>query len=326
MMRIEQCGFMTTLQDCGRTHWLAWGMHRSGAMDVLAARLANMLVLNEPCTSVLEITQSPHRIYTDQSILVAFTGGGLQPVCNGQALPLYTPLCLPANSYLELSVPRPGYRLYMAVAGGFAAEKHLGSYSTDLLLQSGGYAGRPLRKGDVLRHLFPLTAMQQRYMALVQQGALMQPPLPEMLPQHAPLAVMPGPEWHLLRQQECESLLSQNYTVQMQSNRMAYRLRSTWVPKLESKEIISSPVTEGTIQLTPSGEWMILMADGQTIGGYPRILQVSAAHLSRLAQCKPGEQIRFRLASVQEATSMLRKQQSELQHLAQWMQQWCGST
>ena len=301
ILHIEQCGFLTTLQDTGRTNYLQFGVSKGGAMDTNAVQLANTLIGNEITTAVLEITQSPHRFRFTEDTLVAFTGGGLQPQAGQTLLPINQPLFIPAGAVIECKQQLPGFRLYMAVAGGFEAEEFLNSYSTDLLVKAGGCQGRPLRKDDVLNSGKKLSVLQQRLLNVLKAGARVE--INHEVPTTTSniIRVLQGVEWNYLDDTSTQVFTQAAFTIGSQSSRMGYRLNEKILKTTRNCEIISSPVTQGTVQLTPSGEMIMLTADAQTVGGYPRIAQVCAVDLSLLAQKKPGDKIQFQIVSLHEA-------------------------
>jgi antagonist of KipI len=167
LIHIEQCGFLSTIQDEGRKGYLQYGVAKGGTMDHYSMQLANLLTGNEFNAPVLEITQSPHQFQFPADALVAFAGGGLQPVVNEKELPLFQCLLIPKGTMIELKKQIPGFRLYMAVAGGIEAELFLNSSSTNLLVQAGGYKGRPLKKGDTLHQQQPITSFQKNLMKVL---------------------------------------------------------------------------------------------------------------------------------------------------------------
>ncbi len=315
IIQLEQCGFLTTLQDTGRKGYLQFGVSKSGAMDIHATQLANALVGNELDEVVLEITQSPHRFHFLQDAVIAFTGAGLQPQNSNDSLQLAQPVFVAKGTVIECKQPIPGFRLYMAVAGGFAAEEFLQSCSTDLLVQKGGYKGRELKKNDVLNRRNSITTVQKKLMKLLQASAAIE--LNTALPNYATgrIRVVPGVEWNELKEASKHAFTNSSFSVSVQSSRMGYRLNGELLSTSTACEIISSPVTQGTIQLTPSGEMIVLMADAQTVGGYPRIAQVCAADLSILAQKKPGDEIQFQIISLQEAEELYEKDIEELKRV-----------
>jgi len=320
ILHIEQCGFLTTLQDCGRSNYLQFGVSKAGAMDVYAAQLANTLIGNETSAAVLEITQSPHRFRFVQDTLVAFTGGGLQPQLKETLLPLNQSVFIPKGSMVECKQQLPGFRLYMAVGGGFAADNFLNSYSTDLLVKAGGYQGRPLRKEDVLMQQNELTTLQQRLLKVLKAGAIVEINHELSATAGNIIRVLQGLEWSYLDDTSAQLFAQTSFTIGAQSSRMGYRLHEKILKTGRACEIISSPVTQGSIQLTSSGEAIILMADAQTVGGYPRIAQVCAVDLSLLAQKKPGDKIQFQIVSLQEAEQLYMQRVDDLKRLKEVLQ------
>ncbi len=304
IIHIEQCGFLTTLQDAGRLGFQQYGLSKGGAMDLRSAIVANCLLGNDETEAVLEITQSPHRFLFLQDSVAAFTGGGLQPQLNDHYVPLNQPFFVPADTLIEFKQQIPGFRLYMAVAGGFKSDEFLNSHSTNLLVKAGGHHGRPLKKEDLLQIKTPLTAVQKNLFAVLKSGAKIE------LKIHSPtfntniIRIMQGVEWNYMNESSKEIVASAKFKVSPQSNRMGYRLKGTALETVQQCEIISSAVTQGTVQLTASGEMIVLMADAQTVGGYPRIAQVCAVDLPVLAQKKPGDEILFQLISLQEAEEL----------------------
>lgn len=312
---VEQCGFLTTLQDNGRTGYLQYGVSKGGAMDSSAAQLANVLVGNDADETVLELTQSPHRFLFTADTVIAFAGGGLQPETEQQLLPLHKPLFIAAGTVVHCRQQLPGFRLYMAVAGGFAADEFLQSSSTDLLIKAGGFDGRSLKKADTLLQKNKNNKLQQQLLQVLKAGATIELFQSNESIMGTTIRVLKGAEWNYLTDASATNFTQQAFTVTQQSNRMGYRLKTETLQTNQSCDIVSSPVTQGTVQLTSSGEMIILMADAQTVGGYPRIAQVCAADLSLLAQKKPGDAIQFQIVSLQEAEALYMKHAEELKRV-----------
>ncbi len=319
ILHIEQCGFLTTLQDTGRTNYLQFGVSKGGAMDNYAAKLINTLVGNEEDKAVLEITQSPHRFLFAADSVIAFTGGGLQPQANGESLPLLQPLFIAEGTIVECKQQLPGFRLYLAVAGSIEAEEFLQSNSTDLLIKAGGFQGRALKKDDVLLQKNKLSKLQLHLFQVLKASAALELLQHEQL-QTNTIRVIKGIEWDYLHEDSVKQFSEQKFTVAAQSSRMGYRLKGAALTTNQNCEIISSPVTQGTVQLTPSGEMIVLMADAQTVGGYPRIAQVCAADLSILAQKKPSDEIQFQIVSLQEAERLYLQQAKTLLQVKELLQ------
>ncbi len=317
---IEQCGFLTTIQDSGPKGLLQYGVSRGGFMDTYSAQIANLLVGNHANEVLIEITQAPHRFRFLKNVVIAFAGGGLQPSLNEKAIPLHQPYFVAANSVIEIKQPIPGFRLYMAVAGGVAADLFLNSYSTNLVVKAGGFEGRPLRKGDVISSKNLLTDTQKKLLQVLKKST-------EFIITHEKLKltsktirVLKGAEWNYLTSEAQQKITTTTFTIGQQSNRMGYRLKGEGLQTNQPCEIISSAVTQGTVQLTPSGEMILLMADAQTVGGYPRIIQVCFVDLSLVAQKKPGDEIQFQIVSLKEAEELYVTQAVELDKLNQFIQ------
>jgi antagonist of KipI len=321
IIHIEQCGFLTSLQDNGRNGFLQFGVSKGGAMDLNAAKYANILVGNDESETVLEITQSPHRFHFLQDIVVAFTGGGLQPQLKNKNIPLYQPFFITADSVIEFKQQLPGYRLYMAVTGGYKSDLFLNSHSTDLLVKAGGHYGRTLKKDDLLQIKTTQTSIQKNLLAVLQSGAMLKLNTNKPDYKNQIIRVMKSIEWSYLNELSQKYFTTFQYKISTQSNRMGYRLKGELLTTKLSCEIISSAVTQGTIQLTPSGEMIVLMADAQTVGGYPRIAQVIQADLSLFAQKKPGEEIRFQLISLEEAEEIYLKDVQQFNNIKQTLKQ-----
>lgn len=314
---IQQCGFLTTLQDTGRTGFLQYGVTHGGAMDLFSYQTANALLGNDLNAVTVEITQSPHRFYFSKDILAAFTGGGLQPEANGQIIPLFQPVLIPGGTVVEMKQQIPGFRLYMAVAGGLQADRFLNSCSTDLLVKAGGYSGRALKKEDRLQINNKLSPTQKKLLHILQSKTNITINIQQENFSKKIIRVMKGIEWDYLSESSKQKLSSSAFTIGQQSNRMGYRLKGDALQTVQPCEIISSPVTQGTVQLTPGGEMIALMADAQTVGGYPRIMQVCAADLSLLAQKKPGDEIQFQFISLQEAEELYLNRVKEINRIHQ---------
>lgn len=321
IIHIEQCGFLTTLQDAGRQGFLQYGVSKGGAMDLRSAFCANCILGNDENEAVLEITQSPHRFLFLQDTVVAFTGGGLQPQFKDQRIPLYQPVFIPADAMIEFKHQIPGFRLYMAVAGGFKADEFLHSHSTNLLVKAGGHHGRPLKKEDLLQIKTPLTSVQKNLFAILKSGAKIELNIQPTAFTTNTIRVIHGVEWNYLNDSSKEVVADAKFKVSPQSNRMGYRLKGELLETVQSCEIISSAVTQGTVQLTSSGEMIVLMADAQTVGGYPRIAQVCSVDLPVFAQKKPGDEIQFQFINLQEAEELYLKDIEQLNTIKQTLQQ-----
>jgi antagonist of KipI len=321
MISVLQAGIQSTIQDQGRYGYRSYGISVSGVLSTYSSRLANILVGNEMSAPVLEMVQSPHKFLFNEECLVSFCGGGLIPEINGSSLPLFEPLLIEKGTTIDIKKPAEGFRLYMAVAGGFNATAFLNSCSTHLLTATGGFDGRTIKKNDVLRALHP-SAISRHIIQLLKKNLFFNIDK-SLSPQiHSKeIRVVTGPEYELLTDESKEQLLSKTFQLTNDYNRMGYRLKSDTLQLQEKKEMISTAVTKGTIQLLPDGQTIALMSDCQTAGGYPRIAQVIEADHCRCAQLKPGDEISFQIISLPEAEQLYLEQEQRLLDLQQKVQQ-----
>jgi antagonist of KipI len=218
-------------------------------------------------------------------------------------MPLWTSVFVRKGALVEFDARQGGCRAYLAVAGGIAAPHVMNSASAYLPGGFGGYAGRALRAGDAL----PIGPARGHFPTLAGRSIL-----PEHRPNYGPhptLRVVLGPQDDYFTPGAIKDLLSQEYTVSTTSDRMGLRLQGPPLTHLGAKEIISSGVALGAIQVPPNAQPIVLTADRQTVGGYPVIATVIRADIPLLAQCLPGEShVRFRVVTVEEAQSIYRAQ------------------
>ncbi|MBX2827093.1 MAG: biotin-dependent carboxyltransferase family protein [Flavobacteriaceae bacterium] len=278
MIKVLTSGLHTSIQDLGRFGFRKYGVPVSGAMDLFSAELANRLVGNPAHEAVMEITLQGPILQFDCHARVALTGADLSPTVNNKAVSMNKDFMVKSGSILRFGAPNYGARCYLAIAGGIDSEEHLGSAS----FCHGISPKSQLVKGDAirLRSQNPLDAISHASVKIE--------------PEHftsSLLKVYPGPEYHLLSKEHQKRWESLSFQVDPNSNRMAYLLRTE--EPLFAPEILSAPVQPGTVQLTPSGKFVVLMRDAQTTGGYARILQLSDKAMNQLAQKHPLEEVRF---------------------------------
>ncbi|MBX0333040.1 biotin-dependent carboxyltransferase family protein [Pontibacter sp. HSC-14F20] len=328
-LEILKPGMLTTLQDKGRYGYQKEGIITSGAMDTFACRVANMLAGNAEDEAVLEITLIGPTIRFTEDQLIALTGADLSPELNGEQVAMWRPLLVKKGSVLSFGAPVSGCRAYLAVSGGFTIPKLMGSYATYLQAGIGGYQGRALQAGDLIACHSPTPAG----IALFPQAtdatdvpdyiAASWTPDPQFYPDYTPnptLRVIKGPEYELFSGNSQEQIWSERFQVSAQSDRMGYRLQGASLYLCEEAELISTAVTFGTVQVPPHGNPIVLMADHQTTGGYPRILQVVRVDLPILAQVAPGQTIEFEEVSLEEAQQLYIRREQNLTQLARAIQ------
>jgi antagonist of KipI len=279
-------------------------------MDTAAARLVNFLVGNAANEGVLECHFPPGEFVFKQAALVAFGGGDFNLKANGLPLQNWRPHLIPADTKITSSGLASGARLYMGVGGGFAVDRWLGSQSTHLTAQAGGFHGRALSVGDEL----PFRRTEQAVSSKIRRFSWgISPQIVSEIYERNSVRLVSGPEWDWLDATAQPDLAKRPFVVSALSNRMGYRLEGPPLERRNTEELVSSAVTKGTVQLLPSGQLIILMADHQTTGGYPRIAQVAAADHAWLAQQSAGTQLRFSFVSPDEAERFLLQQENTLE-------------
>ncbi|MDO7851225.1 5-oxoprolinase subunit C family protein [Hymenobacter convexus] len=323
-LSILRPGLLSTVQDLGRFGYQQEGIIVSGAMDACALRVANLLVGNAENAAVLEITLLGPLIRFEADHLIALTGAHLSPTLNSQPVGLHRPVWVAAGTELDFGVPVAGSRAYLAVAGGVAVAPVLGSRSTYLRASFGGLHGRALRAGDVLPGAHPTPAGQRIIAALAATAssriwmqatwtpglALCPTPLP-----NPTIRAVAGPEYEQFTPASQQAFWQQPFTVTPDSDRMGYRLQGPPLQRHTSAELLSSAVTFGTVQVPAGGQPIVLMADHQTTGGYPRIAQVISVDFSALAQVRPGQLVYFQEVSLAEAQALYLAREQELRAL-----------
>lgn len=300
MIEVLAPGPLSSLQDLGRHGFQRLGVGPAGAMDEWSHRLANLLVGNAAAAATLEITLLGPTLRFHQAALIAVTGADLDARLDGQPLALAWPVRVAAGSVLTFGRRRLGCRAYLAVRGGYAVPSVMGSQSTALRAGFGGFEGRALRKGDRLA-IRPSPGLPVRELPARPAGF---PACDCPVPGPAPLRVHCGQQWQDFTEEARQRLQTEAYVVHRNSDRMGYRLAGPALALAAPLEMISEAVAFGTVQVPPDGQPIVLMADRQTTGGYPKIASVLAVDLPRLAQAVPGDTLRFTLSTLAEARAL----------------------
>jgi antagonist of KipI len=325
-LNIEKSGLLTTVQDMGRVGHQKAGVIVSGAMDALALRVGNLLVGNPENSASLEMTLVGPTIAFTQTHLISITGADLSPKINGQPISLWRPILVKVGATLTFGAPKQGTRSYLNIAGGLAVEPILGSASTYLKAGFGGWQGKALQAGlELACHEVPtpmLLFMQKLENGLGDKAfhATSWVPSPKLLPSYAPnpiIRVVHGPEYDWFTPESKEAFWQKPYQVTPASDRMGFQLQGEALELQKTQELVSTAVTFGTVQVPASGHPIVLLADHQTTGGYPRIAQVISADYSKLAQVPPGQTIQFQEVSLEEAQYLYLKQERNLEKLKQ---------
>jgi antagonist of KipI len=272
-------GLFTTVQDRGRWGHQASGVPVAGPMDIVSHDAANGALGNDVNAATLEVTLGGPELRVEDDAWVVVTGADLSATLDGSSLAAGEPRLARAGSVVRFGERRRGARAYLAVDGGIATPVVLGSRSTHVT----GGLGRALKAGDRLA-LSPQSQGSRR------------PGLPAALPAGgARLRLRRGPQCDRASEETFEVLQRSRFAVGSHSNRMAYRLTGPRLPLLPAGEMISDATFIGAIQVPPSGEPILLMADRQTTGGYPQVATLVAADVPLAGQLAPGDWIEFAL-------------------------------
>ncbi len=293
-------GWFTTVQDLGRFGYQHAGVPVSGAMDPVALILANRLVGNRDGEAALEITLRGPELLFERDTVAALAGADLSAAIDGVAVPLWTELSVQAGSRLTFGARRTGGRAYLAVAGGIDVPLVLGSRATHVASNCGGWHGRALVAGDRLPGGRP-SARQAAHRTL---PFSLRPRYGSVVT----LRLLAGPQAKLWDSGVAASLARQTYRLSVHSNRMGYRLDGPPVPPPRTAPWISDATAAGALQVPPDGQPILLMADRQTTGGYPKPAAVITADLHLAGQLLPGDAIQFAETSFTEARSAFLEQ------------------
>lgn len=291
-------GMLTTVQDLGRYGYQQSGMTGSGVMDQQAYRKANYLVGNPETAAVLELTVYGGSYRFTQDTTLALTGADMGAEIEEQPVEMNRAVAVKQGDVLNLGMAVKGCRTYLAVSGGFLVPLVMGSYATNIRCEMGGFHGRKLKRGDVLKigqSNVKFSEIKNRKVSIPEYS------------DEVEVRVIPGPQEEMFTQKGLHTFYSGCYQVQEDSDRMGYRLDGSRIESKNGTDIVSDGITFGSIQVTASGKPIILMADHQTTGGYAKIGTVCRMDLSKVAQCKPGDRIHFKKIDVEKAQKLYKE-------------------
>ncbi len=296
--KIAKAGLMTTVQDLGRYGYQQYGVSVSGAMDQVAAKLANILVGNDENEGLLEATMIGPEMEFLQPTAIAITGGDLQAHINNKPISLNKSIAVNSGDYLSFKGVKKGCRTYIGFAGGIDVPIVMGSKSTFLRAQMGGYEGRALKAGDIVNTGIRLSDFSEWQ-------------LPEDFYDYGgetvEVRVVLGPQDDAFTEEGINTLFNSVYGVSNNCDRMGYTLEGNVIQHKYKADIISDGIAMGAIQVPSKGNPIIMMADRQTTGGYTKIGNVITADLPKIAQSKPGDKIIFIKSSLQEAHTLIKE-------------------
>ncbi len=280
MIKVLKSGFFTTIQDSGRFGFRDKGVPISGAMDSRALEKANFLLENESDAAVLEITMTGPTLIFEEHTYICLTGAELSATLNNEPIATYKVHEVHKGDILSYGRLAYGFRGYLAVKGGFKSDVVMDSRS----------------------HFYPITAqrcIQDYHEIPFDTTKDFNPKIPEIkidtYADQREILVYKGPEFRCLEDSSLKRLFTEEFTIAKENNRMGYQITES----LEACKfaMLTSATVPGTVQLTPSGKLIILMKDGQTTGGYPRVLQLATEAIDILAQKKSGDTLKFKLLS-----------------------------
>ncbi len=282
-IEVLQAGTFTTVQDKGRYGWAHLGVPVAGCMDQQSAQLANWMVGNQPTSAVLEMTWTGMEFTCQVDCSMALAGAEFECSLNGRIINTDQVINLRIGDHFKMHRLLQGVRAYLAFAGGFDLTAVGGSYSTLVVAGLGGYAGRSLQAGDVLRLKQPTTVASKtkpQWKKLKRQSI------------HV-IRAMPGPEYDCFTPAVIRQAFGQAYQLSSAANRQGFRLIAAAIETPKGFHMNSSGLVPGSLQVTPDGQTILAMQDAQTTGGYPRILVVDQSQIHQLAQIRTDEDVYF---------------------------------
>ncbi len=307
MIRVKDPGFLTTVQDRGRYGFSHLGISPAGAADALSFRLANLLVGNDENAPAIEMTLFGATMEFDEPAVIAVTGAECSIATDGTQASCARALSIASGSVLRFGRMMNGARAYLAFQGGLDVPLVMGSASTHLAAGFGGFEGRALRKGDVLR-IGNRNGLRPR--------ALPPNKLPSLdFTSPVTLRVTRGVQQDWFGSDVFATFFSTEFSVTDQSGRTGLRLRGERIVPKNSSQLLTDGIPLGAVQIPEDANPIILFVDQQTTGGYPKIANVIAADMQRVGQLRPRDRLRFSEVSVEEAVQLLRTQELWLKEI-----------
>jgi len=304
-IRVVRPGFFTTVQDVGRYGYAHLGISPAGAADALSLRIANLLVGNEEHTPALEMTLLGATLEFDGDAIVAITGADCDCKIGQDRVLANAAVEVLAGTVLQCGSLTTGARAYLAVHGGVDVPLVMGSASTSVAAHFGGFQGRRLQKGDVLR----VRKHNELSVRALHRGTL------DRLYGSGALRVTKGAQQDWFAPEALAKLYSGTYIVSEQSDRTGLRLKGEAMHPRERAELLTDGIPLGAIQVPQDGQPIILFVDQQTTGGYPKIANLVAADMHRVGQLRPRDEVRFAEVTIAEAVQALREQEQWLQEI-----------
>ncbi len=298
MIEVILPGILSTIQDAGRQGYRIYGVPRSGALDQYSYMAANYLVGNDAGQACIEVIGGLFRFRVHDRVTFAVTGAEVKLKVDGGEAPTWAPVTADAGSTVDIGPPMKGFIVYIAFSGGIDVEPVLGSRSTYLMGKFGGLEGRQLKRGDRLRIGRPRGEPRHE--------KLKRPELPVPGTATEVRATM-GTHVDLFPREAIKTFFGQEYTITPESDRMGYRLKGRPIEYEGGGRVPSFPILEGFIQVPHGGQPIVLLADAQTVGGYPVIASVVPPDIRLVAHSRPGMKLKFIEVGPDEAQRLARE-------------------
>jgi antagonist of KipI len=321
-IKIKKPGLLSTIQDEGRIKFLAQAVPISGALDQLSSRIANKLLGNADNDAVIEFTYGGIKFIAETDCLIALVGHGAFFKTNDIKTPLNRPVFIPQGTQVSIENNTNGSHSYLAVAGGWNVPEVLGSKSTFLTASFGGFEGRQLQENDELisnqqTSLTTQIILNQLKGENINYTKWSVPPKQFLTNTTSTIRIILGREFDWFDESAIADFLTKPYQLTANCNRMGYHLKGSVLNRKNThqQELLSTAVAPGIIQVTGSGALILLMADCQTTGGYPRIAKVAEVDMPLCGQLKPGDLLNFEPISMKQAEILYLNQENDMRKL-----------
>ena len=311
-LKFIRTGILDTVQDKGRYGHQHTGINPNGAMDPYSAQLANALLGKDLNSPVIEFHFPSGQLQFLEPSIICITGADFSPVINGKPVPLNHPILVQKDLVLQFTRRRLGMRCYVSFFPDLEVDTWMNSYSTNIVCGSGGFSGRGILKGDQIN---TKGSPKKSLFSNVSDFSVLHWTGGKPIKMNQYIRFIFGSEWQWLTSESKSDFKEKIFQITNEADRMGYRLASSELELNTEEQLVSSGVTFGTVQLLPKGQLIILMADHQTTGGYPRIANVISADLPLLAQKGPNDVIRFQQTDLVTAEHLYLEQQKELKQI-----------
>ncbi|WP_125153157.1 5-oxoprolinase/urea amidolyase family protein [Clostridium rectalis] len=308
-IKVIKGGLLTTIQDRGRIGYQKFGMPVAGAMDEFSLRIGNILLKNKEFEGALEITMIGAELMFNVNTAIAITGADLSPKINNKEVDMWKVLRVNIGDVLSFGKIKSGSRSYICFLGGIDVTEVMGSKSTYIKANVGGLNGKALKAEDelnLLKNNIDLDKVVDRNI---------KDEFKPIYSNNINVRVVMGPQEDYFSDSGIETLLSSEYEITNEADRMGYRLMGKKIEHVKGADIVSDGIVLGAVQVPAHGMPIIMMADRQTTGGYAKIATVISQDISLLAQGKSKDKIKFIRVSLQEAANLLKEYENRIERI-----------